>query len=239
MNEITLADFLAILKKCIVYVVIVAIFCAIGAFCFCKFIATPTYQAHISFISTNSGFASYDQDMETLTSKISGTDVAASLQLMSTYVDLLCSRELYALVKEDTGLDYSEGDIKEMVSVVPRSQESLFIDVTVTATNPEHAIMIADSIYKIGGEYMASQITYAYIKAVDDSGNKAYQNYPNTSLTTLAAAVLGGGIVYIIALIISLMDKTIKGEKDFRDNYDIPILGNIPNFRLAAREEKK
>ena len=24
-----------------------------------------------------------------------------------------------------------------------------------------------------------------------------------------------------------------------RDNYDIPILGNIPNFRLAAREEKK
>lgn len=239
MSELTLTNLLAVLKKCIVYVVIVAIVCAIGAFCFCKFIATPTYQANISFISTNSGFASYDQDMETVTSKISGTDVAASLQLMSTYVDLLRSKELYALVKEDTGLDYSEGEIRQMVSVVPRSQESLFIDVTVTSTNPEHAIIIADSIYKLGGEYMASQITYAYIKAVDDSGNKVSQNYPNTPLTILVAAVLGGGIVYAIALIISLMDKTIKGEQDFSDNYDIPILGNIPNFRLAAREEKK
>ena len=39
--------------------------------------------------------------------------------------------------------------------------------------------------------------------------------------------------------IINAMDKTIKGEKDFVANYDIPILGNIPNFKTAAREEKK
>lgn len=239
MNELNFADLLAVLKKCIVYVIVVAVVFAIGAFCFCSFIATPTYQAKVSFISTNSGFASYEQDMDTVTSKISGTDVSASLQLMSTYVDLLNSRELYSLVKEDIGLDYSESEIKSMVMVEARSQESLFIDITVTSTNPEHAIKIADSIYKLGGEYMASQITYAYIKAVDDSGNKVTQNYPNTPFTVFVAAVLGGCIVFVIAVIISLMDRAIKGEKDFSDHYDIPILGNIPNFNVAARKEKK
>ena len=52
-------------------------------------------------------------------------------------------------------------------------------------------------------------------------------------------AFLGAVFVFVIAIIINMMDKTIKGEKDFSANYDIPILGNIPNFKTAAREEKK
>ena len=55
----------------------------------------------------------------------------------------------------------------------------------------------------------------------------------------MAAVILGAVLVFAIAIIITVMDKTIKGENDFTANYDIPILGNIPNFKAAAREEKK
>ncbi|MBO5105816.1 MAG: hypothetical protein J6C29_02850, partial [Clostridia bacterium] len=57
MNELTLSNLLGILKKSLVYIIIVSILFAIGAYCYCKFIATPTYQAKISFIGANgSGF---------------------------------------------------------------------------------------------------------------------------------------------------------------------------------------
>ena len=49
----------------------------------------------------------------------------------------------------------------------------------------------------------------------------------------------GAVLVFAVAIIITVMDKTIKGEKNFVANYDIPILGNIPNFKVAAREENK
>ena len=54
-----------------------------------------------------------------------------------------------------------------------------------------------------------------------------------------SVASIGCVLVLAIAILVSMMDKTIKGEKDFSANYDIPVLGSIPNFRVAAREEKK
>ena len=124
-----------------------------------------------------------------------------------------------------------------MVSVVQREQNSLFIDVTVTCANPEHAIKIAETIFEVGDDYLVSMFPNAYVKAIENTDSRAVQNYPNTPMTTVSVAFIGGILVFIAAIVITLMDKTIKGEKDFSENYDIPILGNIPNFKAAAREE--
>lgn len=238
MNEFTISSLLAILRKCIWYVIIVAVVFAVAAYSFCSFVATPTYQSSISFIATNGGIASVDDD-PTTADKMNNTDIAASLALLGTYVDIFKTVDLYEEVKEDTGLDYSAIEIMKMVSVQPRSDESLFIDITVTTTNPKHSVKIADSIYKLGGDYVVEQLPKAYIKAMEDSDKRAVQNYPNTPITIVIAAFLGAVLVFVIAVIANMMDKTIKGEKDFSENYDIPILGNIPNFKTAAREERK
>lgn len=239
MNEFSLSTLVGILKKCYIYVILAAIVFAVVAYCFCSFVATPTYQASASFVATNSGFASNDATDNTSSSKIMSADVAASLALINTYVDLLKSTEIYEMVKKDTGLSYTPAQIKSMVLVQPRSEESLFIDITVTTANKKHSVMIADSIYKLGGEYVVKKMPNSNLIAIEDSGRKVAQNYPNTPLTIVIASFLGAVVVYVIAVISNMTDKTIKGEKDFSDNYDIPVLGNIPNFKAAAREERK
>lgn len=247
MNELTLSSLLGILKRSVVYIIIVAFLFAGGAYCFCKFIATPTYQAKASFIATNGGIYSEDVDAsqssgtsltDSTESKISNTDYAASRNMLNTYIGLFKTRGLYTMLKEKTGLEYSAAQLKSMVQVVRRADDALFIDFTVTCTNKQHAILIADTIYEIGDEFIASKIPSAYVMGVEDSGSKAYQNYPVTFITVVVSAIVGGILVFIIAFTINILDKTIKGEKDFSANYDIPILGNIPNFKAAAREEK-
>ena len=126
-----------------------------------------------------------------------------------------------------------------MVSIAQRTENSLFIDVTVTSTDPKHAIEIAETIYECGDDFLVATLPNAYVKAIEDTDSIATQNYPVVSTTVMFAVVLGAALAFAIAIIITLMDKTIKGEKDFMANYDIPILGNIPNFKAAAREEKK
>ena len=239
MNELTLSSLLGILKKCLVYMIIVSVLCAIGAYCYCKFIATPTYQTKISFLGANSsGFATTTGD-EDDDIAIGSADIAASRALILTYVDIFETNDFYKVVKENCGLDYSAKAIKGMVSISQRTENSLFIDVTVTSANPKHAIKIAETIFDIGDDYLSGMLPMAYVKAVEDTDSTATQNYPVTSTTMMAAIVLGAVLVFAVAIVITVMDKTIKGEKDFVANYDIPILGNIPNFKAAAREEKK
>lgn len=237
MNELSLSSLLGILKKCAIYIVIVAIIFGIGAIVFCKFITTPTYQSKISLIGANSsGFATQTGEDD---DDIKATDISASRALILTYVDLFKTTEFFNKVQKQCGLQYTPTQLRGMTVIEQRAENSLFIDVTVTNSTPEHAIKIAEAIYEVGGAYLESKFPNAYVKAIENTNSTAVQNYPNTSMTTFAAAILGGVLVFAVAIIISLMDKTIKGEKDFSDNYDIPILGNIPNFKAAAREEKK
>lgn len=242
MNEFNMANLIGILRKCVWYMAAVAVIFAICAYAFCSFIAVPTYQSKISFIGTNGGMSELSEEEMAQITKINSADIAASLVLIPTFVDVFKEADLYEQVSETVkkvGLDYTTTQIKSMVSVSARSEDSLYIDITVTTPNPKHSVIIAEAIYALGGDFVISKMPRAYVKEMGNTGGAATQNYPNTPITIILAAFLGAVFVFVIAIIINMMDKTIKGEKDFSANYDIPILGNIPNFKTAAREEKK
>lgn len=237
MNEINLSVLLNILKKRLIYIIMAAILFTLGAFVFCEYIATPTYQAKISFIGANSiGFASQTGEDDT---DIKSTDISASRALILTYVDIFKAEDFFEVVAEKSKLEYTPKQLKQMVSVSQRSVDSLFIDVSVTSVDPEHAVKIAETIYECGDDYLAIYLPNAYVKAFEDTNSTTVQNYPNTPAFVLAAAFLGALLVFGAAFLFFIMDKTIKGEKDFAEKYDIPILGSVPNFKIAAREEKK
>ncbi len=238
MNDFTLASLLKILQKCIWHMLVVAIVFGVAAYAFCTFMATPTYQASVSFVATNKGFGDETMLMqENTTSKISSADVAASLALLNTYIDILCIPEMYEELEKEVDLNYTARELASMVEISPRSDDSLLLDVVVTSTNPVHSVEIANAFLKLGDDYVMKCIPNAYLKGVQHSSG-AVQNYPNPPLTIVVLMLFGAALVYGIAVLIHAMDNTIKGESDFTSNYDIPLLGNIPNFKTAIREER-
>lgn len=240
MNEFTIASLLGILRKCAWYMVITAIVMAVLAYVFCAFIATPTYQSTISFVATNKGFGGEETNTTLtgdVTNKITSADVAASLAMLNTYVGILQTGEMYEKLEDRLELPYNARQLSSMILVQSRSEQSLFIDVQVTSPNPVHSVQIANAFLELGDDYVVECLPNAYMKAVERSRG-ATQNYPNTMLTILLAVFLGVVAVYGIAVLITAMDKTIKGEEDFTANYDIPLLGNIPNFKIAAKGER-
>ena len=93
MTEINLSTLLSILKKSLIYIIMAAIVFTLGAFIFCEFIATPTYQAKISFIGANSSsFASQTGDDY---GDIKTTDISASRALILTYVDIFKAEDFF------------------------------------------------------------------------------------------------------------------------------------------------
>ena len=237
MEELTLSALLDIFKKCLIYIIIAVIVCAAGAFCYCEFVATPTYVAKVSFMGANSsGFGAQTSEDD---NDIKSTDISASRAIILTYVELFKTTDFFEMVAERSGLEYSANKIKSMVNFSQRTENSLFIDVQVTSANPKEAIKIAETIYSCGGEYLSTLLPNAYIKAIEGTNSIARQNYPVTSSAMAISALVGAAFVFALSFIITIIDKAIKGEKDFEAKYDIPVLGYVPNFQSAAREENK
>lgn len=234
MNDFSILDLVSILRKSIWYIISVMLVFAVAAYVFCTVVAVPTYQAKASFIATNGGVGTDLEDGTTIKS----TDVAASLALINTYIGILKSNAVYKEVAEEVDLGYSAFDIKSMTTVECRDEDALFIDVRVTSENPEHSVKIVNAFLEKGSKFVLTKMPKAYIEAVEVS-NSASKNYPNTLTTVFLAAFVGFVLVVVIAIIIDMFDKTIKGEENFAENYDIPILGNVPNFKVAAKGDKK
>lgn len=238
MNELSVTSLIAIARKCLWYLIAAVVVFSVAAFCFCSFIAKPTYQSKVSFVASNGGVGTA---IDNENNKIISSDIAASLGMVDTYVDVLNTRGAYVELSSAIGNKYKSAELKKMVSVSKRNEDSLFIDVVVTSPSPEDSVKIANAFLDLGENYVSQAMNEPSKKLVLKAEDcvSAVQNYPNTAMTVLIAAFLGFVLVYAVAIVVSVMDRTIKGEKDFTEKYDIPILGSIPNFKMATKGERK
>ncbi len=237
MGEFSITSLIGLARKNWGYLLAAIAVCAVIAYCLCAFVLTPTYQTKVSFVATNGGVGATIQTSD----KIISTDVAASLAMVDTYVDLLKTTNLYKELSKQVNDKYTFAELKDMISVNKRNADSLFIDVFVTSVDPADSVLIANKFLEIGEQYVSNSMNEpdkVLIIKVEQS-SAASQNYPNTPLMIFMASLLGFAVVFAIIVIVFVMDKTIKGEQDFTENYDIPVLGNVPNFKVAAREEKR
>ncbi len=234
MNDLSISLILGILRKNFLYFLITMFVFAAGTYGYCSYVAKPTYQAKSSLIATNGGIG---DKLDNTASTIKSSDIAASISLINTYVGILQNDDVYSILAQNTNLGYSPTQLKNMVSVKMRSEEMLLIDVYVTSDNPQNSMVIANAFLDVGSKYVSDKMPNSYVRGIEKS-SRSWKNYPNTARSTVLSALVAFILVFGISFIITITDNTIKGEEDFANSYDIPILGNIPNFKLAAKGEE-
>ena len=61
---------------------------------------------------------------------------------------------------------------------------------------------------------------------------------PRTVFSTVLFALLGAIISSLIIVVVSMLDKAINGEEDFKGSFDIPVLGAVPDFDTSSSTTK-
>ena len=210
-------------------IILVAIICATATYGYCKIFITPSYSATASILVTNGAVTtSYEES----TDKVSGSDISASLYLSYTVVDILNTPDIYKKVADSLGKDYQYQRLMSQSSIARRSEETLFIDITFSSTDPKEAMRIANKYVEVACEYIPEFIPSARAM-VASTAIKAMMTYPRTMRATSIAALVGAAVVYLIAFIIETFNRSIKGEEDFTANFDVPLLGSVPDFENA------
>lgn len=239
MNNISLISLLKLALRHIYALILAGVIFAAAAFSYCKFVAVPKYSATGSILVTNGSIINNSQSSATASTSsknVSYTDINASLQLADTINDILNTNDIYKELSNEDGNKYTYSNLKSRSSVKRRSADSLFIDITFTASTPEEALRLANKFLNLTPDYVKDYIPSANT-AIATQPDKAAKTYPRTSLYTLAAGVCGIILAYAIVYIVSLTNNSIKDEDDIVNNYDITVLGNVPDFTNAKSKE--
>lgn len=228
-KTINIMDLVMLAWRRLWIIAIVAFVFAAGAFSYCEFFLTPSYSATASILVTNGAVTTSYEDT---TGKIASSDISASLYLAYTVVDILNTPDIYKEVADQLGDGYNYQGLMGSSSVERRSEDTLFVDVTFSSTDPKEAMRTANKFVEISCEYIPEFIPSARAR-VASTAIKASPAYPRTTMTTGVAGLVGAAIAYMVVFVIESMNRAVKGEEDFTNNFDIPLLGAVPDFENA------
>ena len=238
MIEYSALDILKVVLRRIWLILIVGVLCAVIAYIYCSMLATPTYQAKSSIIGSNGNIAT-DADSTLITSNgsVAAGDLSASLSLTDTYVYMLTKMptesENFINKLNDAGLvDYFNN---ASVNISAR-EDTLIIDIAVVSTDREVAKQIANIYAECSSEFIEGY-NVGMIKELSKARSTT-QVSPQTFIATALACILGIFVTSLILIFLAISDRTINGEDDLKNNYDIPILGVVPDFQISVNGGK-
>ncbi len=216
--------------------VVAAVITGTSVFCYFNFLATPQYSATGSIIVTN-GTIIVGTDNGLTNGTTDYTDVATSLNFAETVADILKMPNLYKELAHATGDRYNFHQLSTMAKVERRSDSTLFFDVTFTTTDPMEAINLVNQYLEITPDYIAKIVNNS--ATTTQKAEAATELLSNTVALTIAAAVAGAAVVYLIIFLVYSSDSIIRDEESFRERFDLPIIGVIPDFANAKHKEGK
>lgn len=228
-NEITLQEIFMILWEKVGIIVLAIVIGGAAAFGISAFVLDPTYTSRVSMLVNN------NSNPETTIANIS--DMNASQKLVTTYIEILKSDNVLGKVVDATGLDYTPGQIRSMMSANSVNATEIF-EVKITTENAEEAALIANTIAEVAPAEIIRVAKAGSVELIDAAVPATSPTSPNVILNTIIGIMLGGVLSVLGVLVSAMLDNRIKSEEDLKKYYDIPILGAIPDLEDAANRIK-
>ena len=211
----------------------ILIFIAIGVIYTVGF-TTPKYSAYTSLVLAGSESGDGAQS-----NTITTTDVTLNSKLVSTYSELVKSKNVVRQVIANLGLtNVSEDSLRNNISVSSVKNTEL-IEITVTTDNPQNAARIANETAKVFIEKIAKEIyNINNVHVVDEAEVPTSPSNINHKKDIVIFAFIGLVISVIYVLIANMLDTTIKTAEEVEREYKLPVLASIPLYAGDAQKGK-
>ena len=236
MEELDLKELFNIFwSKKIPIILLVLIFAVLG-FIYTMTIVTPMYTASTTLVlaSSNSGEGSTTSTANSITT----TDVTLNSKLVSTYSELVKSKNVLRQVISNLGIDISEETLRKNVSV-ESVQDTELIEITVTTEIPEYASKIANEIAKVFTDKVGEIYNINNVHVVDEAETPNAPSNINYQKNIVVFAFIGAVIAVLYVLIANMLDTTIKTADDIEKQFKLPVLASIPMYGTEMQKKKR
>lgn len=234
MEELDLKELFSMFwAKKIQIALLIAIFIVIG-FIYSFVLLEPKYQSTTSILLAGS---SSSQDGEN--TGITSTEMTLNKSLVSTYSELIKSKNILSEVIENLGIDKSEGGLKANISV-SEVEDTDLIQISVVDADPTLAQRIAKEIAIVFIEKVANGVYKINNAQVWDAAEVPEVPYNiNHAKDLLIFAVAGFVIACIYVLIANMLDTTVKSKEDIERKLGLTVLTSMPLCDFKNTETRK
>ncbi len=194
---------------------------------------TPMYQASVSIYVNN-----VSNKAEGAGDYISGSNLATSQRLVTTYINIIKSNTVLQKVVEQSGLDLTVEQIRGMMTANSVDDTEMF-EIHVTSPNPELAAHVANAIAEAAPDEIANILEGSSTKIIDYAEVPRFRSSPSFRNNTLLGCGIGGALAVAYVVLRALLDKRIKSEDDLERLFDLPVLGMIPEFDGDRKKSSK
>lgn len=194
---------------------------------------TPMYRASVSIYVNN-----VSDKSESTTDYISGTNLATSQRLVTTYVNIIKSNTVLRKVVEQSGLNLSVEQVRSMMTASSVDDTEMF-NIFVSNADPELAAQVANAIAEVAPDEIANILEGSSTKIIDYAEVPQYRYTPSFRKNTFLGCCVGGMLAVVYVVLRTILDKRIKSEEDLERLFDLPVLGIIPEFDAEHKKAGK
>lgn len=217
--EFSINDIISLLWKRFVLI----IFCTLAGLCtffaFTRVAINPTYSASVQlYVNSND-----------TTSSIDLNELYYAQKVVTTYINFLKTKVFYAQVIEESGLNYTTGELKNMTEINSVNNTEIF-QISVTTNSAEDSYKLVTAMQKLAPELIKSIKTSAEISVVDPVVYPMGPSGPNILFNTAIGGLLGFFLSVSITFLWEIIDVNVKNQDEIKRKYNKPILGAIPNY---------
>ena len=202
-------------------ILIILIFIVLGVTYTVCFV-TPKYTSSTTILlATEQGTGSSSE------SSITTTELTLNSKLVSTYTDLIKSKTNVRKVINNLGIDISEDNLKNSISVKAKSDTEI-IEISVTNENPKIAADIANEVASVFTEQVKEIYKINNVHVVDVAEEEANPSNIHHAKDVVIFAFIGVVISVIYVLLSNMLDTTVKTVEDIEKQCGVTVLASIP-----------
>ena len=224
-KNFTMADILLILFNKIW--ILVAVMVAVGATSFTclKLTEVELYSSTVSFIVNNATVLDGSSQYTSIINYVPGM----AEQMVKTYTTILSSKTVRKKVLQTAELNYGTADLGKMI-LIESPEKTEVLTITITAPKASDAQRLANVYGEVAPGEIQRLATTGSCKLLDSASLATKPLPSNTIRNSLIITIISVVILGSIFVLLELFDNTINSHSDIRDNFDIPIIGTIPNM---------
>ena len=233
MQELDIRTLLFTILKNIKWIIIAVIIGAVLMSAYTVVMVDDTYSSQTKLYVNNYTDASG-------VSGASSSSILASQEMVKECIEVIKDDYVMSEVRlhlADLGYALTNRQILGALSLSQQG-ETAVLHVQAVTTDPKLSRAICQAVYDVAPDRLLEIIQIGSIKpmAPPTDGIKTGPSVPrNAVIGALFGFVLSAAIVFLV----TMLDNTIKDEKDLKKHFDVVVLGVVPSFQETKKKKKK
>lgn len=227
-DVIDLGYIFTVLKKHILFIVLISLICGIASFCVAQFFLEKKYESKALL---------YVENTTQKTESVNVNDITAAQKLVNTCEIIFKSDTVLEELKNDLNLSYSVSDLNNMISVSSVNSTEV-MEVVVETNSAEESQEIVNKLLDLYGKEFKRVIKSGSLEIIDYGKLSSSPSYPNVTKVTLIGVLIGAVVACGIVIVAALLDVTVKADDNLAKIYDVPVFAEVTDYAIKTSDGK-